>query len=509
MSHMFNFCISLISLDLSNFDTSQVTDMSSMFSSCFSLISLDLSNFDTSLVTDKKYMFSSCSTLTSLDLTNFNTSLVTDMKFMFGDCSSLTSLDLSNIDTSLFANMSSMFDHCINLEYINLKNFNESKLNYSNDIFYNIPENIVICINEKEKIFSQIINKSCQAIDCSDVLKSKQKKIINNTNECIDSCGYSPQYKYEYNGKCYENCRNGFFQDNHTLLNICKCELDKCLTCPQVTLRKNLCTKCNDKYYPKENDPLNIGIFINCYNQSETKGYYLDSNLYKKCYNTCRICEIKGDNFIHNCIECNDNFSLRIKRGNYFNCYENYKNCSFYYYFDDENNFHCTLNYICPEEYPQLLENQMEYKEYDIEDIIDLIKKLKNVTENVKDKEIKYYNILIKTIEKKFTSVNYNTFNLDKGQDDIIITEKIKTTLTTYKNQKNNLNNNTTKIDLGECETLLRNYYNISINETLYIKKFDIIKEEMNTLKVEFDLYAKLFGNNLIKLNLTICKIVK
>ena len=32
------------------------------------------------------------------------------------------------------------------------------------------------------------------------------------------------------------------------------------------------------------------------------------------------------------------------------------------------------------------------------------------------------------------------------------------------KNQRNNLNNSMTKIDLGECEILLRNYYNISIN---------------------------------------------
>ena len=31
-----------------------------------------------------------------------------------------------------------------------------------------------------------------------------------------------------------------------------------------------------------------------------------------------------------------------------------------------------------------------------------------------------------------------------------------------------------TSIDLGECETLLRNYYNISNNETLYMKKMDI-----------------------------------
>ena len=71
------------------------------------------------------------------------------------------------------------------------------------------------------------------------------KKIINNNNECIDSCENSTQYKYEYNGKCYENCSNGFLYDNNNKLNKCKCELDQCLTCPQLALNKNLCTKCN------------------------------------------------------------------------------------------------------------------------------------------------------------------------------------------------------------------------------------------------------------------------
>ena len=139
----------------------------------------------------------------------------------------------------------------------------------------------------------------------------------------------------------------------------------------------------------------------------------------------------------------------------------------------------------------------------DIEDIIKniLINNEGNQTEKTKDEEIKYYDNILKIIENEFTSENYDTFNLEHGQDDIIKTEKIITTLTTSENQKNNKNNNMTRIDLGECETLLRNFYNISINETLYIKKIDIIMEGMKALKVEYDIYAKLFGKNLIKLN--------
>ena len=51
--------------------------------------------------------------------------------------------------------------------------------------------------------------------------------------------------------------------------------------------------------------------------------------------------------------------------------------------------------------------------------------------------------------------------NIDNGHDEVIITDKVSVTLTTSENQKNNVNTNMTRIDLGECETLLRNYYKI------------------------------------------------
>ena len=60
---MFRGCNSLISLDLSNFNTQNVTDMGSMFSGCNSLISLDLSNFNTQNVTKMNSMFDGCNSL--------------------------------------------------------------------------------------------------------------------------------------------------------------------------------------------------------------------------------------------------------------------------------------------------------------------------------------------------------------------------------------------------------------------------------------------------------------
>ena len=115
-------------LDLSNFNTSSVTDMSEMFCDLENLAFFDLSNFDTSNVTNMSYMLAGMNSLTFLDLSNFNTSKVTDMSGMFDALSGLTSLDLFNFDTSKVTNMYAMFANMSSLISLNLSNFDTSKV---------------------------------------------------------------------------------------------------------------------------------------------------------------------------------------------------------------------------------------------------------------------------------------------------------------------------------------------------------------------------------------------
>ena len=130
MNAMFQSCDYLTSIEgLNNFNTSNVTTMNHMFYYCLSLTSIDLSSFDTSNVTDMNGMFGHCESLTTLDLSNFDTSNVTDMSYMFNGCSNLTSLDLSNFDTSSIERntnavigMDDMFGNCVNLQTIRLDN---------------------------------------------------------------------------------------------------------------------------------------------------------------------------------------------------------------------------------------------------------------------------------------------------------------------------------------------------------------------------------------------------
>lgn len=109
---MFRDCSNLTQIDLSNFDTSQVTDMCFMFHNCERLKEIDLNNFNTSNVTDMSSMFEYCKALAQLDLSNFNISRVVNMCNMFSGCSNLTMLNLSSFNTNNVITMDYMFFDC-------------------------------------------------------------------------------------------------------------------------------------------------------------------------------------------------------------------------------------------------------------------------------------------------------------------------------------------------------------------------------------------------------------
>ena len=80
MNGMFQLCSELEYLDLSEFETSNVVDMHSMFSGCHKLKEIKgVNKFITQRVIDMKNMFQECNLLEYLDLSNYNTSNVTDM----------------------------------------------------------------------------------------------------------------------------------------------------------------------------------------------------------------------------------------------------------------------------------------------------------------------------------------------------------------------------------------------------------------------------------------------
>ena len=100
--------------------------------------------------------------------------------------------------------------------------------------------------------------------------------------------------------------------------------------------------------------------------------------------------------------------------------------------------------------------------------------------------------------------IKYNETN--KGNDLEIEIENILVTLTNTHNQKYNFYENKTNINLGDCENELIKAYNIPDNASLYIFKIEVKEEGMKIPKIEYEVYYPLYDNNLIKLNLTLCK---
>ena len=102
-----------------------------MFFNCANLSSLDLSNFNTAIVSDMSLMFGGCSVLSSLDLSNFYTKEVRDMSYMFSRCSALTTIYASDkFVTSKVQSGISMFSACKNLKGTIL-NYKDSKTDHT------------------------------------------------------------------------------------------------------------------------------------------------------------------------------------------------------------------------------------------------------------------------------------------------------------------------------------------------------------------------------------------
>ena len=140
MNSMFRNMSSLTSLNLSNLDTSKVTNMGGMFLGVSNLATINLSNFDTSKVINMSFMFFGMSKLTTLNLSNFNTSKVIYMNRMFSDVSNLTTINLSNFDTSKVIDMGFMFYDMSNLATINLSNFDTSKVINMSFMFFGMSK---------------------------------------------------------------------------------------------------------------------------------------------------------------------------------------------------------------------------------------------------------------------------------------------------------------------------------------------------------------------------------
>ena len=136
MSYMFAELRKVTSLDLSGLDVRKVSNIQYIFSSTqYQLTSLSLAGWDLRSITDMYGLFTNMTNLTHLDLHNFKTTNVTNMAGMFGYIKKLANLDLSSFDTSKVTNMAEMFRSMESLISLDLSNFNTSNVTDMNNMF--------------------------------------------------------------------------------------------------------------------------------------------------------------------------------------------------------------------------------------------------------------------------------------------------------------------------------------------------------------------------------------
>lgn len=135
MHGLFYECKALTTLDLSGWETGNVTDMSHVFYGCEVLTTPNISEWDTSGVTDMSNMFYNCRALTTPNISGWDTRNVTDMSHMFSNCAALTTPNISGWDTENVTTMSSLFYNCDALVTLDLSRWNTGNVKYMSDMF--------------------------------------------------------------------------------------------------------------------------------------------------------------------------------------------------------------------------------------------------------------------------------------------------------------------------------------------------------------------------------------
>ena len=132
-----------------------------------------------------------------------------------------------------------------------------------------------------------------------------------------------------------------------------------------------------------------------------------------------------------------------------------------------------------------------------------------NNFENINKTDKKDQDNIIMNIQSEILnhSLDHNISNmLEKNEDLIIRKNDIIFQITSTDNQKRNIYRNISTIDLGQCENILRNHYNISNKTSLIIFKIDVFENGLLIPIIEFQVYNPITKE---KLDLYLCKNIK
>lgn len=149
-ARMFEDCIFLEELDLSEFNTSRMYNMLNMFAGCRSLEEIQLNNFDTHLVKCMDGMFRDCTSLLKLDLSSFNTEMLETMEGFCDNCSNLREIVLESFRTPHLKDVYSAFANCKKLIKLDLSTFDLRQVQRADYMFCNCSRLRIIKMHQFE-----------------------------------------------------------------------------------------------------------------------------------------------------------------------------------------------------------------------------------------------------------------------------------------------------------------------------------------------------------------------
>ena len=514
MNHLFCYCWVLEEIKMTKLKVSNVKRINHMFYECYKLKEIDLSGFDTSNTLRMDYMFHKCSELTRMNLTTFKTTNVTNMEYMFCGCEKLQYLDLANFDISKVTTIKYMFYNCKSLIYLNLYNFVYHTPLALSKLFTSVPTDLKYCINDTLTI-SKLLNKQrLKYLNCCDTCFNDNTSIDMQKRQCIQEPKKNNNNKY-----CFPLITKEIIFDtnNNEESDVNKEEENE--NDNEEEENKDNNNKCKEFSSNK----------TACYNNIPEGFYFDDSDgSYKNCYKNCKKCEGPGNENNNNCTECKFDFIFLNDSRFLMNCY---KNCNYYFYYQElSNEYLCTETNECPNEFDKLIKEKNEcvdeckndnifkydynntcyekcpnetfhkdgdylcipLEEYNTNDLYEI--KIAEKDDKIMDIQDDLQN---GNLDDVITNISESKEDFMKKDDDMLLQ------ITTSENQKNNSNSNVSSLDLGECEDILRDVYNISKEYPLIILKMDYYSPDSLIPKIGYEVYHPL---NKSKLDLIYCK---
>ena len=334
----------------------------------------------------------------------------------------------------------------------------------------------------------------------------------NSDNKTCDNC--KDDGKYLKNGICVNSIEDGYYVANKRYNYLDKC-YDSCLNCSRSgnSLNHN-CDICKTNYYKLEDNTKM------CFKYDEiVEGYKFETDIFKKCYETCGTCsDINGNDIDNKCLTCKTNYEkdsyistncvLKCDKNWFKNLTSHLKECtdscpSSYPYFVSINN-ECTkscnscskcsslqfykYNYNCVTECPEnTILDKILYTCYNLNDLPELFKYVGNY--------ISYRNPPPNVFIKSETMMFHlcNTTQAGKSDCDLISNQE-----------------GSSIIDLSNCLTILKNRYSYTNSDYFYIGLLDVFSENTDAPQFEyiiFDKMGRILDNNLcIEAELTIFK---